>query len=103
MAYVSLTVNAFHLKRLLLLDRRIVVQLCTLNERVGYLDSSEIGRSRWVWLTEDRLALIRDYVGQPFPASEREPDLVLGLWGASEDGIRSARDQYPAARLSRNN
>jgi hypothetical protein len=62
---------------LLLLDRGIVVRLCRLDDRVGYLDTTDEGFSHWVWLTEDRLLAIRSYVGQTLPPDAEPPDFVL--------------------------
>jgi len=77
MEYCVPNIEHFHQKRLLLLDRGIVVRLCTLDDRVGYLDATKEGFSHWVWLTKDRLLAIRGYAGQTLPPDAAPPDLVL--------------------------
>ena len=77
MDYCVPSLEDFHCKRLLLLDRCIVVRLCRLDDRVGYLDTTVEGFSHWVWLTTDRLLGIRSYVGQSLPPDAAPPDFVL--------------------------
>jgi hypothetical protein len=66
MEYCSLRVDDFNLKRLLLVERRAIVRLCVLGERVGYLETGGAA-NHWVWLTKDQLLSIRCYNGQELP------------------------------------
>ena len=84
MEYVTLLAEAFHLKRLLLSERNVVVQLWTIDGRVGYLDDRDLGEARWVWLTEDRLAAIRTYEDESDSAEFSRADFVLRQWGPGE-------------------
>ena len=77
MEYCVPDIEDFHQKRLLLLDRGLVVRLCRLDDRVGYLDATREGFSHWVWLTQERLLAIRGYAGQMLPPQAAPPDFVL--------------------------
>lgn len=61
----SVSLDELHLKRLLLGNTGVVVQLWVVQGRLGYLDVFQPGASRWMWLSDDNRELIRLYDGPP--------------------------------------
>ena len=61
----SVSLAELHLKRLLLGNTGVVVQLWVVQGRLGYLDVFQPGASRWMWLSDDNRELIRPYDGPP--------------------------------------
>ena len=70
------TLTSYDSKWLLLADSGTVVHLWKVDDRVGFLDRSEGGESKWVWLTPEMLAGLVPYDGQLATEAIR-PDLQL--------------------------
>ena len=70
------TLADFDSKWLLLANSETIVHLWKVDDRVGFLDRSVIGESKWVWLTPEMLSRVKPYDGQ-LATNAIRPDLQL--------------------------